>query len=86
MPYAGGASSLVPGMPVTFLGAAGTFQKWAALDGCTGTPSAADSNGCQYYNSCSGRREGRPLHNTGGGHAQGDASIGWPFLKQFTLP
>jgi len=22
----------------------------------------------------------------GGGHEQGDGNVGWPFLKQFTLP
>src|SRR5206468_1043995 len=52
VPYAGGASSLVSGMPVNFLGAAGTFQKWAVINGCTGSPTAADSNACQYYNNC----------------------------------
>ncbi|MFL5306175.1 MAG: alpha/beta hydrolase family esterase [Polyangia bacterium] len=83
--YAGGASSLVSGMPVTFLGAVGTFQKWAALDGCTGSPTAADSNACQYYNTCTaGVKVG--LCTMTAGHAPGKAEIGWPFLKQFTLP
>jgi polyhydroxybutyrate depolymerase len=36
VPYAGGPSSVVAGMPVTFLGAVGTFQKWAELNQCTG--------------------------------------------------
>ena len=32
VPYEGGPSSLVPGMPLTFLGAQGTFEKWAEID------------------------------------------------------
>ena len=85
VPYAGGASSLVSGMPVTFLGAVGTFQKWAQIDGCSGSATAADSNDCQYYNSCSaGVKVGLCTMNAG--HAPGEANIGWPFIKQFTLP
>ena len=54
MPYAGGASMPPNGLQVTihFLGAQGTFQKWAQLDGCTGSPSASDSNGCSTYSQC----------------------------------
>lgn len=85
VPYAGGASSLVSGMPVTFLGAMGTFQKWAQIDGCTGSPTAVDSNDCQYYTSCgAGVQVGLCTMNTG--HAPGNASIGWPFIKKYTLP
>ena len=85
VPYAGGASSVVSGMPVTFLGAVGTFQKWAQIDGCTGSATAADSNDCQYYDSCSaGVKVGLCTMNAG--HAPGEANIGWPFIKQFTLP
>jgi polyhydroxybutyrate depolymerase len=47
VPYDGGNSSIVPGMPVRFLGAQATFQKWASLEGCTGSPSAEDSHGCR---------------------------------------
>lgn len=85
VPYAGGASSLVSGMPVTFLGAMGTFQKWAQIDGCTGSPTAVDSNNCQYYTSCgAGVQVGLCTMNTG--HAPGNATIGWPFIKKYTLP
>ena len=85
VPYAGGASSLVSGMPVTFLGAVGTFQKWSQIDRCTGSPTATDSNNCQYYKSCGGGVQvGLCTMNTG--HAPGNATIGWPFIKQFTLP
>ena len=85
VPYAGGASSVVPGMPVTFLGAVGTFQKWSMIDGCTGSATATDSNNCQYYNTCSGGVK-VGLCTMNAGHAPGEANIGWPFLKQFTLP
>jgi polyhydroxybutyrate depolymerase len=85
VPYAGGASSVVSGMPVTFLGAVGTFQKWATIDGCTDSATAADSNDCQYYNSCSGGVK-VGLCTMNAGHAPGEANIGWPFIKQFTLP
>jgi polyhydroxybutyrate depolymerase len=85
VPYAGGASSLVSGMPVTFLGAVGTFQKWSQIDSCTGSATATDSNNCQYYKSCGGGVQvGLCTMNTG--HAPGNATIGWPFIKQFTLP
>ena len=86
VPYAGGASSLVPGMPVTFLGAVATFQKWAQIDGCTGSPSTADANGCQFYPTCHGGVGVALCTKQGGTHEPGNASVGWPFLKQYTLP
>lgn len=86
VPYAGGASSLVSGMPVTFLGAVGTFQKWAAIDGCTGSASASDSNGCQFYSSCRGGVQVGLCTKQGGTHEPGNAAVGWPFLKRYTLP
>ncbi len=86
VPYAGGASSLVPGMPVTFLGAVGTFQKWAQIDGCSGSPSASDSNGCQFYSSCQGGVQVALCTKQGGTHEPGNAAVGWPFLKRYTLP
>jgi polyhydroxybutyrate depolymerase len=86
VPYGGGASSLVPGMPVTFLGAVGTFQKWSQIDGCTGSPSAADSNGCQFYTSCQGGVEVGLCTKQGGTHEPGNAAVGWPFIKRYSLP
>jgi polyhydroxybutyrate depolymerase len=83
--YAGGESSVVTGMPIDFLGAVGTFQFWAKFDSCTDTPAAADSHNCQYYKSCKGGVQlGLCTMNTG--HAYGDATVGWPFIKQFSLP
>jgi polyhydroxybutyrate depolymerase len=86
IPYDGGPSAFVPGMPVNFLGAQATFQKWAALDQCTPPPSAPDGNGCSAYSNCGGGVEVVLCTNQGGGQAQGNASIAWPILKRHTLP
>jgi polyhydroxybutyrate depolymerase len=84
VPYAGGASSLVPGLPLTFLGARPTFEKWAELDGCAGAPSPTDANGCSSYTGCSGGTE-VVLCSRDGGDAAGDPSIAWPILERHTL-
>jgi polyhydroxybutyrate depolymerase len=86
VPYAGGASSVVPGMPVTFLGAKGTMDKWAQLDQCTGSASAADANNCSTYSSCKDGVQVTLCTKQGGGHEPGNASVGWPVLKKYTLP
>jgi len=81
--YQGGDSGFNDGL--NFLGAEGTFKYWAEADGCTGAPTT-NSNGCQEYSNC---RDGVKVvlcTKQGGGHEQGDGNIGWPFLKQFTLP
>jgi polyhydroxybutyrate depolymerase len=86
VPYAGGHSALVTGMALDFLGAVGTFQKWASLDGCTGTPSAADSNNCQTYSQCGGGVQVTLCTDNNGGHEAANANIVWPMLKKYTLP
>lgn len=86
VPYNGGLSSVVSGMPITFLGAKGTFTKWAELNKCTGAPSKEDSNGCSTYSDCSAGVKVTLCTKQGGGHDFGNASVGWPWLKQFTLP
>jgi polyhydroxybutyrate depolymerase len=88
VPYAGGASNPPNGLNVTihFLGAQGTFQKWAQLDGCVGSPSAADSNGCSTYSQCSGGVEVTLCTTQGGGHSPGDPNIAWPMLKKHPMP
>jgi len=86
VPYAGGPSALVPGMPVTFLGAQGTFQKWAEIDQCTGAPSAQDSNGCSTYSNCNGGVEVVLCTMQGGGQGSSNGSIAWPLLKRHPLP
>jgi polyhydroxybutyrate depolymerase len=86
VPYTGGLSSFVPGMPVTFLGAQATFQKWADLDQCTGTASLADGNGCSSYANCQGGVEVILCTKQGGGDDVGNATVAWPVLKRHHLP
>jgi polyhydroxybutyrate depolymerase len=85
VPYDGGPSSVVPGMAVTFLGAQATFKKWAEIDQCTDSPSAADSNGCSAYSTCQDGVEVVLCTKQGGGLEAGNASAGWPVLKRHTL-
>ena len=88
VPYAGGASNPPNGLNVTihFLGAQGTFQKWAQLNGCTGSPSAADSNGCSTYSQCKDGVEVTLCTTQGGGHVTGNPQIGWAMLKKHPMP
>jgi len=86
VPYAGGPSSFVPSMPVTFLGAQATFQKWAELDQCAGSASSADGNGCSSYASCQGGVEVILCTKQGGGDDAGNATVAWPVLKRHRLP
>src|SRR6478609_11440096 len=85
VPYAGGPSSLVPGMPITFLGAQATFQRWAAINHCTGSASAEDSNGCSSYSSCDAGVEVTLCTKQGGRDEPGNANIAWPVLRRHTL-
>jgi polyhydroxybutyrate depolymerase len=84
VPYAGGESSLVPGMPLTFLGARATFAKWAAIDGCTGEASPENAAGCSAYTSCAGGAEVL-LCTRNGQDQHSDPAITWPILRAHTL-
>jgi len=86
VPYAGGPSSVVPNMSIHFLGATSTFAQWAQFDGCQGSPSPADANGCSTYSSCNGGVSVTLCSKQGGGHEAGNASVAWPILKQYRLP
>jgi polyhydroxybutyrate depolymerase len=85
VPYAGGPSSLVPMMPLTFLGAQGTFEAWARIDGCTGAASPRDANGCSAYAGCSDGVEVILCTKDGGREEPGDPTIAWPVLSRHTL-
>ena len=85
VPYDGGPSSLVPAMPLTFLGAEGTFAAWAAIDGCTDAPSAVDANGCASHTICSGGAEVILCTKQGGREEPGDPAIAWPVLSRHSL-
>jgi polyhydroxybutyrate depolymerase len=88
VPYAGGATQPPNGLDVTvtFLGAVGTFQRWAELDGCSGSPSAADANGCSTYPSCQGGTQVTLCTTEGGGQAWGSAELAWNVLKAHPMP
>jgi polyhydroxybutyrate depolymerase len=84
-PYDGGLSDLV--RPIHFLGAVGSMKKWAELNGCTGNPADLGNN-CQGYTAaqCPGGVEVQVCSKMGGGHEQGNATLGWPVLKRHQLP
>ena len=81
--YQGGDSGFNDGL--NFLGAEGTFRFWAEKNGCTGSPSK-NKDGCNEYSNCKDGVKVVLCTKQGGGHEQGDGNVGWPFLKQFTLP
>jgi polyhydroxybutyrate depolymerase len=83
--YDGGYSDVVSGMPITFLGAKATRDRWAELNGCTDTASAEDANGCSSYKQCDDGVEVWLCTKQGGGHEAGNASVAWPVLKRHTL-
>jgi len=85
VPYEGGPSSLVPGMPLTFLGAQGTFEEWSAIDGCVGPASAPDADGCSGYAGCEDGVEVILCTKQGGREEPGDPSIAWPVLARHAL-
>jgi polyhydroxybutyrate depolymerase len=84
VPYTGGPSSLVPGMPLTFLGAQATFEAWARIDRCTGSRSAPDSKGCSSYAGCQDAVEVVLCTKQDGREEPGDPSVAWPVLKRHT--
>jgi polyhydroxybutyrate depolymerase len=86
IPYDGGYSTFVDGMPITFLGAQATFKQWAQLDNCTGSPSDPDSNGCSTYSSCAGGVSVTLCSKPSGNLEAGNPTIAWPILKQHPLP
>ena len=81
--YQGGDSGYGDGL--NFLGAEKNFKFWADKNECTGSPTT-NSNGCQEYSNCKDGTKVVLCTKQGGGHDQGDGNVGWPFLKQFTLP
>ena len=81
--YQGGDSGYGDGL--NFLGAEKNFKFWVEKNGCEGSPSK-NSDDCQEYSKCKDGTKVVLCTKQGGGHDQGDANIGWPFLKQFKLP
>jgi polyhydroxybutyrate depolymerase len=88
VPYAGGTSN-PPGRPDLtnqLLGAKGTFEKWAAIDQCTGAPSAEDANGCSSYSGCRDNAEVTLCTTQGGAQVMGSATLTWQTLKRHSMP
>jgi polyhydroxybutyrate depolymerase len=85
VPYAGGASALVPGMPITFLGAQATFETWGQIDACVGSPSSEDANGCSTYATCRSGVEVVLCTKQGGRDDPGVPGIAWPILQRHPL-
>lgn len=88
VPYAGGATSPPghPDMSMEVVGAEATFEKWASLDNCVGTPSTADANGCSTYSDCQDGAEVTLCSISGAGQTTGDATLAWGFLKRHPMP
>jgi polyhydroxybutyrate depolymerase len=81
VPYAGGQGSAGR---IDFLGAVGTFMKWASLDMCTGSPTTSGSE--QLYTQCAAGVQVGLYTIQGGSHAPGPADTAWSFLKSKSLP
>ncbi|OUM60480.1 carbohydrate esterase family 1 protein [Piromyces sp. E2] len=85
--YNGGLSQVVPGKPITFMGAKNNMKEWAKMNGCTGEPKQnTPGNNCELYENCKGGVMVGLCTINGGGHSEGDGRMGWNFLKQFKLP
>jgi polyhydroxybutyrate depolymerase len=90
VPYNGGPTNPPNGLPivVTFLGAVKTFQTFAQLDQCTGSPTddSALGAGCQTYKECAAGVQLTLCTKQGGGHDVGDPAVAWNVLKKYALP
>jgi polyhydroxybutyrate depolymerase len=82
VPYDGGPSSVVPGMPITFLGARRSVERWAEINQCTGSLSAEDERGCASYSGCADGVDVALCTDYGGGEAPADAQFAWPVLSR----
>ncbi len=88
VPYEGGAvpAPNLPDVTMNFLGAVGTFEKWAELDRCSGSPSEPDAEGCSTYSDCAGGVEVTLCTAEGGATAWGSAERGWQALSRISKP
>lgn len=82
VPYEGGPSSVVPGMPITFLGAQRSVERWAEINQCTGSLSAEDDQGCTFAAGCADGVDVALCTDYGGGEAPADAQLAWPVLSR----
>jgi polyhydroxybutyrate depolymerase len=88
--FSGGDSRQNDGLD--FLGAEGNFKFWGQKNGCDVSSEIKNSDGCREYTGCKdGVRVVLCVDNLVGAmgannHSYGNADIGWPFLKEFSLP
>lgn len=88
VPYEGGRSTPPTGYPldpIHFLGAEGTFDKWAQINGCSGSP-VSQGLSCDAYTNCAGGTEVVLCTSRFGGHSPWDAEASWEYLKDHQLP
>jgi polyhydroxybutyrate depolymerase len=88
VPYAGGPSSPPdrPNVVHDLLGAVGTFEKWAALNGCTGSPATTLKPGCSTYSRCNEGAEVTLCTVQDAGQEASDVPLAWSVLKQHPMP
>lgn len=86
MDWEGGPGNLYPDSPLTFLGAEGTFEKWAEINGCTGEASDT-GNGCEEFTDTQCDGDAEVMFCTDEQQSlYGDADIAWSVLQRHTLP
>jgi polyhydroxybutyrate depolymerase len=92
--YSGGTSSVL-GQTVTHLSAEASFQKWAQMSGCTGSPVTTwrflSSNIKQYQQCSGGVRVGLASLSCGHGHCTSTrlgspTADAWTFMQPHTTP
>jgi len=84
VPYEGGAQPApnLPDVTMNFLGAVATFERWAELNECSGSPSEPDANGCSTYSSCAEGVNVTLCTSEGGMTDWGSAELGWARMSQ----
>lgn len=84
VPYEGGPEPApnLPDVTMNFLGAVGTFERWAELNQCTGSPSEPDADGCSAYSNCSGGVNVTLCTSEGGMTDWGSAELGLARMSQ----
>jgi poly(3-hydroxybutyrate) depolymerase len=87
VPFAGGSSRPPNGVPTTihFRGAQGTFEEWARINGCKGSPTKS-YDACQSYTDCEGGVEVTLCTEEGGSHTYGDPERAWEMLSKYHRP
>jgi polyhydroxybutyrate depolymerase len=88
VPYEGGAEPApnLPDVTMNFLGAVATFEKWAELNECTGSPSAEDADGCSTYSNCADDVEVTLCTREGSPGLWGGAQLAWATLSRHAQP